>query len=136
VHLPGLVTAGLPRTYRPPRVTPPDRLIHAHQGKTGAEAVQIGHEEEEECVFFVGLSRARDHLFIYSYSRQDDKTGPQSFTIPRTDPAVLHASTTNPVMVAGPGVASQLIPVGWDAKPTWNDSEIQQFDRCPRRFFL
>lgn len=134
VHLPGLVKAGLPRSYRPPRVTPPDGLIHAHQGKTGVEAVKIGHDEEEECLFFVGLSRARDHLFIYSYSRQEDnKTRNPSPFLDRVQP--FFTLVENPAMVAGPGSPSQAIPVGWDAKPSWNDSEIQQFDRCPRRFF-
>lgn len=134
VHLPGLVTTGLPRSYRPPRITPPDGLIHAHLGKTGAEAVRIGHEEEEECLFFVGLSRACDNLFIYSYNRLDEKRArsPSPF-LERVQPFL--TLPDNPSLVAGPSATSQAIPVGWEGKPSWSDSEINQFDRCPRRFF-
>ncbi len=134
VHLPGLVVTGLPRSYRPPRVTPPDGLIHAHPGKTGAEAVQIGHGEEEECLFFVGLSRARDHLFIYSYNRQDDgKTRSPSPYLARVQP--FFTQVIHPAVVAGPVIPPEVIPVCWETKPSWSDSEFNQFDRCPRRFF-
>ena len=134
VHLPGLVVSGLPRSYRPPRVTPPDGLIHAHADKTGIEAVRIGHEEEEECLFFVGLSRARDHLFIYSHQRQDARRvrNPSAY-LERVRPFL--SPVANPLLIPGPSVALETISVDWTALPSWSDSEINQFERCPRRFF-
>jgi superfamily I DNA/RNA helicase/Zn-dependent peptidase ImmA (M78 family) len=70
VHIPGMVTSGLPRNNTPPRCIPPDGLIHGSHGLTGREAVKAGHDEEEECLFFVALSRARDRLFLYASSVQ------------------------------------------------------------------
>ena len=72
VHIPGMVTSGLPRNNMAPRCVPPDGLIHGSDGMTGLEAVKAGHDEEEECLFFVELSRARDRLFLYASSVQSD----------------------------------------------------------------
>jgi len=72
VHIPGMVTSGLPRNNMTPRCIPPDGLIHGSDGLTGLQAVKAGHEEEEECLFFVALSRARDRLVLYASSVQSD----------------------------------------------------------------
>ena len=85
VHLPGMVTSGLPRNNVPPRCLPPDGLIHGSEGLTGIEAVKAGHDEEEECLFFVALSRARDRLQLYAYARQaDGRTRSASSLSPRS----------------------------------------------------
>jgi DNA helicase II / ATP-dependent DNA helicase PcrA len=57
VHFPALATGYMPSNWRGVRVAPPPSLPHL--------AMQVaGHEAEEECLFFVGLSRARDHLAL------------------------------------------------------------------------
>lgn len=133
VHLPGMVTSGLPRNNVPPRCLPPDGLIHGSEGLTGIEAVQTGHDEEEECLFFVALSRARDRLQLYAYARQADgrARSPSKFIAPierflvRPAPVPLRAGLTST------GVP---LAITWQGRPQWTDIQVNLFERCPRRF--
>src|SRR5690606_29657057 len=123
VHIPGMVTSGLPRNNVPPRCVPPDGLIHGSAGMTGLEAVKAGHEEEEECLFFVALSRARDRLFLYSSSVQSDgkKRNPSKFM-----PAIEHllARPTRPPQRDAPHCPGSPVRIDWEEKPVWTDSQI------------
>lgn len=134
VHLPGMVTSGLPRRNVPPRCPPPDGLIHGSEGLAGIEAVKAGHDEEEECLFFVALSRARDRLQLYAYARQADGSArsPSRFVAP------IDRFLARPVPVplrAGPTSTSVPISITWQGRPQWTDSQVNLFERCPRRFF-
>src|SRR5690606_2944893 len=40
VHLPGMITTGLPGSNRPPRCIPPDGLIDGTEGLAGTEAIK------------------------------------------------------------------------------------------------
>ena len=133
VHLPGMVTSGLPRNNVPPRCVPPDGLIHGSEGLTGIEAVKAGHDEEEECLFFVALSRARDRLQLYAYTRQADgrARSPSKFVAPidrfliRPFPVPLQAGSTS---------TGAPLAITWQGRPQWTDIQVNLFERCPRRF--
>ena len=57
VHFPALATRYMPTNRQAGRCPPPPSLARL--------AMQAGHHEaEEECLFFVALSRARDHLCL------------------------------------------------------------------------
>ena len=133
VHLPGMVAASLPRNNRPPRCVPPDGLIYGSVGLSGLEAVKAGHEEEEECLFFVALSRSRDRLFLYASSFQaDGKKRSQSKFI---DPIRQHLTQpANPPLLAADVHPKPSLDIVWEQKPIWDDSQVAQFERCPRRF--
>ena len=134
VHIPGLVTSGLPRNNMPPRCLPPDGLIHAYPGVTGLEAVKAGHDEEEECLFFVALSRARNRLQLYAYRLQaDGRTRNESRFLPPL--AGLLVRSAQPMLISGSPQLRPIVTVAWDQKPSWSDDQINLFDRCPRRFF-
>ena len=133
VHLPGMVTSGLPRNNIPPRCVPPDGLIHGSQDLPGLEAVKAGHDEEEECLFFVALSRARNRLFLYASSVQSDgKRRNQSKFIP----AIQHLLDRHPntSQLSRPPASATRTNITWEEKPVWTDSQISLFERCPRRF--
>lgn len=134
VHLPGMVTSGLPRNNAPPRCLPPDGLIHGSEGLTGIEAVKAGHDEEEECLFFVALSRARDRLLLYSYVKQADgrARSPSKFINPIE--RCLTRPTPVPLRASPPSTGVPLV-VTWQGRPQWTDIQINLFERCPRRFF-
>lgn len=134
VHLPGMVTSGLPRNNVQPRCLPPDGLIHGSEGLTGIEAVKAGHDEEEECLFFVALSRARDRLLLYSYVKQADgrARSPSRFIAP------IERCLVRPTRVplrAGPPSTGLPLAITWQGRPQWTDIQINLFERCPRRFF-
>ena len=132
-HLPGMVTSGLPRNNVPPRCLPPDGLIHGSEGLTGIEAVKAGHDEEEECLFFVALSRARDRLQMYAYARQADgrARSPSKFVAP------IDRLLVRPVPVPlQAGLTSTGVPLAitWQGRAQWTDIQVNLFERCPRRF--
>src|SRR5205823_6377001 len=62
VHIPGLNDGSLPRSPNAPlsrAILPPDGLIEGAEGKA-IDAVRAGIIEEQQCLFFVALSRAKD----------------------------------------------------------------------------
>ena len=132
VHLPGMVTSGLPRNNVPPRCLPPDGLIHGSEGLTGIEAVKAGHDEEE-CLFFVALSRARDRLQLYAYSRQADGRARSAsrFVAPIERFLVRPAHVP---LKAGPSLTGTPLAITWQGRPQWTDIQVNLFERCPRRF--
>lgn len=133
VHIPGMVTSGLPRNNIAPRCVPPDGLIHGSQDLTGLEAVKAGHDEEEECLFFVALSRARDRLFLYASSVQSDgrARNPSKFI-----PVINHllVRPASPSLCSGVARHGTAIEINWEDKPVWTESQVNLFERCPRRF--
>jgi superfamily I DNA/RNA helicase len=134
VHLPGLVSTGMPRNYKAPRCLPPDGMVHAHGNQPGDTVAREGHAEEEECIFFVALSRARTDLLFYSHRRQNPtrQRSPSDYQ-PRIS---AHLTINNsPPMLAGPPTSKPLVPITWHHEPAWNDSQINRFEGCPRRFF-
>lgn len=133
VHIPGMVTSGLPRNNMAPRCVPPDGLIHGSNGVTGLEAVKAGHDEEEECLFFVALSRARDRLFLYASSVQSDgKTRNPSKFIPAINHLLVRPP--HPAQRHGRARPETSIRIAWEEKPVWTDKQVNLFERCPRRF--
>lgn len=133
VHVPGMVTSGLPRNNVAPRCVPPDGLIHGSEGLTGLEAVKAGHDEEEECLFFVALSRARDRLFLYASSQQaDGRARNASRFIPPINHLLVRPS--HPPQCAGQPRMLPDVRITWEEKPAWTDSQVNLFERCPRRF--
>lgn len=133
VHIPGMVTSGLPRNNMTPRCVPPDGLIHGSEGLTGLQAVKAGHDEEEECLFFVALSRARDRLFLYASSVQSDGKvrNPSRFI-----PAINHllVRPANPVQLNRTARPATAVGITWEEKPVWTENQVNLFERCPRRF--
>lgn len=134
VHLPGLIKARLPRSNIPPACPPPDGLIDGADHLTGLEAVMAGHEQEQECIFFVALSRARDRLILYTTTHsQGGRKSPISPFLEtisrRLQPAV------RPAHLPGPPPATGTIAITWTAPPHLSEHQLRQYDGCPRRFF-
>src|SRR6185437_10943679 len=68
VHIPGLNDGALPRypnAMLSRGIPPTDGMIEGAEGKA-VDAVRAALSAEQECLFFVSLSRARNRLFLYS----------------------------------------------------------------------
>jgi hypothetical protein len=67
VHLPGMNVGTLPKSSRPPACPPPAGMVAGAtddvQGNHKKE-----HDKEQECLFYVAISRSRDRLFVYAAS--------------------------------------------------------------------
>lgn len=132
VHLPGMITTGLPGSNRPPRCVPPDGLIDGAQGLTVLEAIKAGHDEEEECKFFVATSRAQDRLLLYALSVQKDgKNRKRSKYIDRI--ASVIDQQNNPPRLSLTPVAPEVLSIGEEALLI-SEKQLSLYDRCPRRF--
>jgi superfamily I DNA/RNA helicase/Zn-dependent peptidase ImmA (M78 family) len=127
VYLPWLGKTYFPSTGRSSMCPPPDGLIE--------EEYLTSHEDEEECLFFVGLSRARDFLCL-SRSEQylSQKRGSSAFlsrlapllgsadTPPTWDGAVCDTPTRSAPPITGP-------------RPTFKADVLNLYGDCPRQFY-
>ena len=133
VHLPGMISTGLPGTNRPPRCVPPDGLLEGAEGLTGLEAIKAGHEEEEECKFFVATSRAQNELLLYASSVQSDGKTKRSRSKYIDRIASVIQQQNNPARLSINPVEPEILSLDEEALLI-SEKQLSLYDRCPRRF--
>lgn len=124
VHLPALATRYMPANRQGVRCPPPPSLPHLAIRPTD-------HEAEEECLFFVALSRARDFLFLSRSERYSasQTASASKFLSPITAlaPAARRNDTALPLRpprsLAPPGVRS-----------LYQERELSLYIQCPQRY--
>lgn len=138
VHIPGMSKNTLPRSAAvvlAKGVLPPDGLIEGASG-SGLAAAERATEEEQECLFFVALSRAKERLFLYSVTK--NANGAARPTSPFLDLLQGTLDYVDP-QVVGPSldVFDNLghIPVRFTTPLSLTDHQLLLYQRCPRRFF-
>jgi hypothetical protein len=131
VHIPGLTKASFPTSFTGQRCPPPAGMIEGDIRPSDAHAM------EEECLFFVALSRARTHLRLYHARKQQN--GKNRTPSPHLEwfspslvkevprPATLHLPADAPV--------PDPITVIWPPDRGLTDSRLRSYEQCPRRFF-
>lgn len=137
VHVPGLTAASFPTSRQRARCPPPDGLIGGAAGTSVAEEARQAHDNEEECLFFVALSRARTHLRLYhaSTQRNGNSRAPSPF-LQWLPPMLVEQIDAPPVLPLPPGVSRPgPIKITWPRGWSPTDSHMGHYDRCPRRFF-
>ncbi len=153
VHIPGMTTTGLPSNFRPPRCPPPPGMIkHAANGggngsgnngsggnyggggNGGGDEARRSHKAEEECLFFVALSRARTHLHLYR-SRTSGKLNRKSSPFL----ARLRLDTAPAAPLAGApdtsAVDKDVIEIAGRRSATTSGRDLAAYERCPRQYF-
>ena len=136
VHIPGLNEGSLPRSPKmvmSRSITPPDGLIDGATGK-GADAVSSAIKEEQECLFFVALSRARDRMFFYSPTKKSNgaKHSRSSFVDKLTDR--IKSSHLVPKLKIPSNDKDASISLTIDGRFEFSDRQLGLYERCPRRF--
>src|SRR5262252_2352384 len=134
VHLPGMNADTLPRTPPAPACPPPDGMVEG--GQSGAlDVFREGQAEEQECLFYVALSRARDRLLLYSPTKKaNGHNRPASPFLDR-----LGAGLARRHLVPGrplpPTPEEQ--PIAWifEGKLSFAAPQVALYESCPRRFF-
>jgi DNA helicase-2/ATP-dependent DNA helicase PcrA len=136
VHVPGLTKQSFPSSYRRQRCPPPTGMIEGDDGsdpESGANA----HNMEEECLFFVALSRARTHLRLYLCRKQPNGNNrtPSPYLDWFTGNEI--AEIANPAMMPLPADAPRPAPitVTWPEDWALTDSRLRSYEQCARRFF-
>jgi superfamily I DNA/RNA helicase len=135
VHIPGMNSDTIPRSPNHVRgCPPPDGMIEGMSG-SGLEVLKTGHVEEQECLFFVALSRARDRLILYSPTKTaDGRRRPLSEFLDRLG-ATITRTTTQPARSLPAAADETPIPVQFPQGVVLTDHQLALFQRCSRRFF-
>ena len=112
---------------------PPDGLIEGAEGK-GIDAVRAALTEEQECLFFVALSRARDRLFLYSPTKTSN--GRSRRRSPFVDRLGGHIVSRHVVPASSlpPDEADAPIALTIEGPFAFSDHQLALYERCPRRF--
>ena len=125
VYLPVLGRGIFPARRRPQQCPPPEGMFESNPDD---------HDEEEECLFFVGLSRARDVLCLSrarrygaQNSNPSDLLAGLASLLPGdpTGPVTWPSSTPIPAAAAEPTPASEPYSV----------EDLEVYLRCPRQYF-
>ena len=137
VHLPGLTQASFPSSYHGQRCPPPAGLIAGAEGLSVSDEFKESHGHEEECLFFVAMSRARTYLRFYQpgFHASGRKRSPSEL-LARIPPHLIRETANSPG-IALPVDAPRLLPIRITHGPDWNvtDRRLELYQNCPRRFF-
>jgi superfamily I DNA/RNA helicase len=137
VHLPGLTQASFPSSYRGQRCPPPARMIAGAEAISVSDEAKRSHTMEEECLFFVAMSRARTCLRFYQTRFQENgKNRSPSDLLAKLPSPLLHETAPAPVIPLPPNAprprALEIVfPTDWAP----SDRSIELYQKCPRRFF-
>lgn len=132
VHLPGLNSGTLPRNATSPKCPPPDGMIEGGVG-TVLDLFREGHNEEQECLFYVAISRARDRLFFYAPTQKSNGTRwSHSSFLDRLGGSLARRSVT--VRRSIPFSQPEKVALQVEGSLRFHAHQLAVYDRCPRRF--
>ncbi|WP_320534489.1 ATP-dependent helicase [Robbsia andropogonis] len=136
VHIPGLNEDTIPGGRRPaPACPPPAGMI---QGVTGTVAEFLDHSrmEEQECLFYVAMSRARDRLVLYACSKNRGGRSRQLSEgfLSRIGANLIRKNVaTSQSLPQAP--EDEPIALDLDGPLQLSEHQVALYERCPRRFF-
>lgn len=138
VHIPGLTTSSFPSSYRGQRCPPPVDMIDGlvGSGLSVSDRAKRSHREEEECLFFVAISRARTYLHLYFSRRQPNGNNRNPSAFLDWLPKGLVKEVADPATLPLPdsGSNSTLIEVSVPSEWPVTSQGLKSYDSCPRRF--
>ena len=132
VHFPGMNKDTIPLAFRTPECPPPTGMIKGGAGD-GEAVLRAGHVEEQECLFYVALSRARDRLLLYAATRTTKGNRPLSPFLDSMGPGLRRHSvvtTRHPV----PALEDGSIALEVEGPLSFDATKLTLYETCPRRF--
>ncbi|NVJ00808.1 UvrD-helicase domain-containing protein [Myxococcus sp. AM009] len=134
VHVPGLNQDTLPRKPPLPPCPPPEGMVEGGQG-SAAEVFRAGQAEEQECLFYVALSRTRDRLFLYAPTKKSNgHARALSVFLDRLGASLGRRKVSPaPEMLLPPETGEVTLKVR--GRLRFSEQQISLYGRCPRRFF-
>nr|WP_315764395.1 ATP-dependent helicase [Bradyrhizobium sp. SZCCHNS2005] len=124
VHLPVVATGYMPSPRRGARIEPPPTLQRL--------AVQpSGHEAEEECLFFVALSRARD---VLSLTRADRYTASRGSRPSKFLDTLAGSVSLRTFAGSGKSYSAERERTPVVAKDAYAERELEIYTQCPARY--
>jgi superfamily I DNA/RNA helicase len=132
VHMVGVNQDSIPGSISPSKCPPPNGMVTGGEGSPD-EVARTAHNEEQECLFYVAMSRARDRLAFYGATAKSNGTSrPLSKFLDRIDAVTRRPVTPLTVLPPAPDVAH--IPVEFSGTPRFSSDAVALYESCGRRF--
>ena len=123
VHLPALATRYMPASRKGSRTPALTKFPQLNMAKDD-------HDAEEECLFFVGLSRARDYLSLTRAVRYTTQNASASKFLDSISAIPAKTRTAPSIVPPAPARA----PVIVEKRTSYSASELETYIRCPARY--
>ena len=132
VHIVGVNQDSIPGAIRPSKCPPPTGMVTGGEGSPD-EIARAAHNEEQECLFYVAMSRARDRLAFYGATAKSNGTSrPLSKFLERIGAVGRRPVTPLTILPPAPDVAQ--IPVAFSGTPRFSAEAVSLYESCERRF--
>jgi superfamily I DNA/RNA helicase/Zn-dependent peptidase ImmA (M78 family) len=134
IHFPGVNANSIPRSPNMFQgIEMPDGLVQDIEG-TGKEVRQRAHLDEQECLFYVAMSRARDRLMLYTPTKNaaGSRWGHSEYIDRIVPPAT--RSFIDPALELPPEDVGK-VDIAFEGKLSIGDTKLATYDSCARRFY-
>ncbi|MDH1055978.1 UvrD-helicase domain-containing protein [Aquipseudomonas alcaligenes] len=132
VHIAGVNKDSIPGALRTSKCPPPAGMVAGGQGRA-EDIARAAHNEEQECLFYVAMSRAKTRLAFYgATSTSNGRARPLSQFLDRIGPAQRRAVT--PTTVLPPAPDDTQIPIVFSGTPRFSSDAVALYESCARRF--
>lgn len=133
VHIAGVNKDSIPGAYRTSKCPPPSNMVAGAQGGTD-DVTRAAHNEEQECLFYVAMSRAKTSLSFYgATAASNGRTRALSPYLDRI--GLVKQCAVTPKTVLPPAPDSVAIPIVFTGVPRFSSDAVSLYDSCARRFF-
>lgn len=133
VHIAGVNKDSIPGAYRTSKCPPPSNMVAGAQGGTD-DVTRAAHNEEQECLFYVAMSRAKTSLSFYgATAASNGRTRALSPYLDRI--GLVNQCAVTPKTVLPPAPDSVAIPIVFTGVPRFSSDAVSLYDSCARRFF-
>lgn len=134
VHIPGMNQNTLPRAAQPSSCPPPPGMVEG-AGADGVEFAKAEHAKEQECLFYVAISRAKDRLLMYAPTKNaNNASRPISSFVSRIG-TLIDMTDVQPSCALPVAAEDADIEIVIETGVSFEASQISLYDSCPRRFF-
>ena len=122
VHLPGIATTYMPSNRKPVRIPPPPSLARLAMSPDD-------HEHEEKSLFFVALSRARDHVALSRAEKYTTRTSSASKFLGALGALPTTFASASPHPPVPVGIARKT-----PGQAAYAANDLDVYNDCPARY--
>jgi DNA helicase-2/ATP-dependent DNA helicase PcrA len=135
VHLPSLTQATFPVQWSGERYPIPNGVIEYSDDQSVGDIAKANHAAEEDCLFFVALSRSKTYTRLYRYenSAGGRATATSRFLEWLTNAGVSAVRSAPALPIVA--VTSPALSVGSEAAKSPSVAALVMYEQCPRRYF-
>lgn len=134
VHVAGINKDSIPGSMRPPKCPPPAGMVAGGPG-SAEDVAQAAHIEEQECLFYVAMSRAQNRLAFYGATATSTTNGRARQLSPFLERiGMIERRTVTPETALPPASDDAVIPVIFSGTPRFSSDQVALYESCARRF--